>query len=63
LAEVAATIADVGSNIDQVEVGARDIDTSNLTFGIEVRDRQHLAEVLRSIRAMKSVLKVNRNLD
>ncbi|MEL7022475.1 MAG: bifunctional (p)ppGpp synthetase/guanosine-3',5'-bis(diphosphate) 3'-pyrophosphohydrolase [Pseudomonadota bacterium] len=62
LAEVAATIADVGSNIDQVEVGSRDIDTSNLTFGIEVRDRQHLAEVLRSIRAMKSVTKVTRNL-
>ena len=62
LAEVAATIASVDSNIDQVEVGARDIDTSNLSFRIEVTDRQHLATVMRSIRAMKSVLRVSRNV-
>lgn len=62
LAEVAAVIAETGSNIEQVEVGSRDIDTSNLTFGIEVRNRQHLADVLRSIRSMKSVLKVTRYL-
>ncbi|MEO0574046.1 MAG: bifunctional (p)ppGpp synthetase/guanosine-3',5'-bis(diphosphate) 3'-pyrophosphohydrolase [Pseudomonadota bacterium] len=62
LAEVAATIADVGSNIDQVDVRSKDIDTSNLAFGIEVTDRVHLANVLRSIRGMKSVLRVSRNL-
>ncbi|MEL6868479.1 MAG: bifunctional (p)ppGpp synthetase/guanosine-3',5'-bis(diphosphate) 3'-pyrophosphohydrolase [Pseudomonadota bacterium] len=62
LAEVASTIAGVGSNIDQVEVRSKDIDTSNLAFGVEVTDRVHLANVMRSIRAMKSVLRVSRNL-
>ncbi len=62
LAEVAATIAKVQSNIDQVEVRSRDIDTSLLIFNIEVRDRVHLAKVMRSIRAMKSILKVSRVL-
>ncbi len=62
LAEVAATIANVQSNIDQVEVRARDLDSSQLTFNIEVRDRVHLAEVIRSIRSMKSVLRVSRQL-
>ncbi|MEO0346455.1 MAG: bifunctional (p)ppGpp synthetase/guanosine-3',5'-bis(diphosphate) 3'-pyrophosphohydrolase [Pseudomonadota bacterium] len=62
LAEVAATIAEVESNIDQVEVRSRDLDSSQLTFNIEVRDRIHLAEVIRSIRSMKSVLRVSRQL-
>ncbi|MEM8546547.1 MAG: bifunctional (p)ppGpp synthetase/guanosine-3',5'-bis(diphosphate) 3'-pyrophosphohydrolase, partial [Pseudomonadota bacterium] len=62
LAEVAATIADTNSNIDQVEVRSRDMDMSVLAFGIEVKDRSHLAEVMRNIRAMKSVQKVSRNL-
>ncbi|MEL7374134.1 MAG: ACT domain-containing protein, partial [Pseudomonadota bacterium] len=62
LAEVAATIAEVESNIDQVEVRSRDLDSSQLTFNIEVRDRKHLAEVIRSIRSMKSVLRVSRQL-
>ncbi|MEL7298490.1 MAG: bifunctional (p)ppGpp synthetase/guanosine-3',5'-bis(diphosphate) 3'-pyrophosphohydrolase, partial [Pseudomonadota bacterium] len=47
LAEVAATIADVGSNIDQVDVHSRDLDHSVLSFRIEVRDRKHLADVMR----------------
>ncbi|MEM7763560.1 MAG: bifunctional (p)ppGpp synthetase/guanosine-3',5'-bis(diphosphate) 3'-pyrophosphohydrolase [Pseudomonadota bacterium] len=62
LAEVAATIAEVGSNIDQVDVHSRDLDHSVLSFRIEVRDRKHLADVMRSIRAMNSVVKVTRNL-
>ena len=62
LAEVAATIAEVGSNIDQVDVHSRDLDHSVLSFRIEVRARKHLADVMRSIRAMNSVVKVTRNL-
>ena len=62
LAEVAATIAEVGSNIDQVEVRSRDMDVSTLLFNIEVRDRQHLADVIRSIRGMRSIQKVTRSL-
>ena len=61
LAEVAATIAGVESNIDEVEVRYRDSETSSLIFRLGVRDRQHLASVLRSVRAMSSVLKVSRD--
>jgi GTP pyrophosphokinase len=61
LAEVAATIAGVESNIDEVEVRYRDAETSSLIFRLGVRNRQHLANVLRSVRAMSSVLKVSRD--
>ena len=62
LAEVAATIANVGSNIDQVDVNSRDLEQSTLSFRIEVKDRKHLADVIRSIRAMRSVTRVTRHL-
>ena len=61
LAEVAATIADAGSNIEQVSVLDRHEDCSVITFVLQVRDRNHLARVLRGIRNMKSVLRVSRD--
>jgi GTP pyrophosphokinase len=60
LAEVAATIADTGSNIEQVEVVSRHEDVSTLTFLLQVRDRIHLAEIIRNVRKMASVIKVSR---
>ena len=60
LAEVAATIADTGSNIEQVEVISRHDDVSMLTFLLQVRDRVHLAEILRNVRKMANVIKVSR---
>jgi GTP pyrophosphokinase len=59
LAEVAATIADSGSNIEQVEVISRHEDVSVLTFLLQVHDRTHLAKILRNVRKMSSVLKVS----
>ncbi|HEY5643212.1 MAG TPA: bifunctional (p)ppGpp synthetase/guanosine-3',5'-bis(diphosphate) 3'-pyrophosphohydrolase [Woeseiaceae bacterium] len=61
LAEVAATIADCGSNIEQVEVLSRHEDCSLLTFLLQVRDRNHLARIMRNVRKMKSVLRVSRD--
>ncbi len=61
LAEVAATIADTGSNIEQVEVISRHDDVSLLTFLLQVRDRRHLAEIMRNVRKMASVIKVSRD--
>ena len=49
LAEVAATIADSGSNIEQVEVLGRHEDCSVLTFLIQVKDRKHLARIMRDV--------------
>lgn len=60
LAEVAATIAATRSNIDQVSVVERDVDCSSLTFLLQVKDREHLNEVMRSIEKMPQVLKVTR---
>ena len=61
LAEVAATIADCGSNIEQVEVLSRHEDCSVLTFLLQVKDRNHLARIMRNVRKMKSVLRVSRD--
>ena len=60
LAEVAATIADCGSNIEQVEVTRRHDDCSLLSFLLAVRDRRHLATILRNVRKMPNVLRVTR---
>ncbi|MCP5092330.1 MAG: bifunctional (p)ppGpp synthetase/guanosine-3',5'-bis(diphosphate) 3'-pyrophosphohydrolase [Gammaproteobacteria bacterium] len=61
LAEVAATIADCGSNIEQVEVLGRHEDCSVLSFLLTVRDRSHLAQIMRNVRKMQNVLKVSRD--
>ena len=60
LAEVAATIADCGSNIEQVEVLGRHDDCSVLSFLLTVKDRNHLAKIMRSVRKMPNVMKVTR---
>jgi len=61
LAEVAATIGDCGSNIEQVEVLGRHEDCSMLSFLIQVRDRKHLARILRDVRNMPNVVRVARD--
>ncbi len=60
LAEVAATIADCNSNIEQVEVTSRPEDTSVLSFLLKVKDRTHLARIMRNVRNMKNVMRVSR---
>jgi (p)ppGpp synthase/HD superfamily hydrolase len=60
LAEVAATIADSESNIEQVSVLDRQDDCSVLNFVLQVKDRKHLAEILRNIRKMPNVMRVSR---
>jgi RelA/SpoT family (p)ppGpp synthetase len=60
LAEVAATIADCDSNIEQVEVLGRHDDCSVLSFLLTVKDRTHLARIMRGVRKMPNVMKVTR---
>ena len=60
LAEVAAMIADCGSNIEQVEVVSRHEDCSILTFLLQVKDRIHLAQIMRDVRKMPNVIRVSR---
>jgi RelA/SpoT family (p)ppGpp synthetase len=61
LAEVAATIADCNSNIEQVEVISRHDDCSVLTFLLQVRNRIHLAQIMRNVRKMPNVIRVSRD--
>ncbi|NQV87719.1 MAG: bifunctional (p)ppGpp synthetase/guanosine-3',5'-bis(diphosphate) 3'-pyrophosphohydrolase, partial [Woeseiaceae bacterium] len=61
LAEVAATIGDCGSNIEQVEVLGRHDDCSVLLFLLQVRDRVHLASIMRNVHKMKNVIRVSRD--
>lgn len=50
LATVAAAIADANANIENVEYQDRDVSAAALLFTLEVRDRKHLAAVLRRVR-------------
>ena len=59
LAEVAGRISATKSNIDHVTVDT-DGDASTLLFRLKVRDRRHLAQVIRSIRTNPDVVKVHR---
>ena len=60
LAEVAAVIADTDSNIEQVSVTDRHEDGTILTFLLQVKDRIHLARIMRNIKKMPNVLRVSR---
>ena len=60
LAKVAAAISDAGSNIENVSMDdERGIYTS-LFFNVQVSDRIHLARVMRSIRRIQEVVRINR---
>ena len=61
LATVAAAIADTGSNIEHVNLQERDGETSVLTFVFAVRDRTHLAKLLRRIRSLPQVMRIQRS--
>jgi GTP diphosphokinase / guanosine-3',5'-bis(diphosphate) 3'-diphosphatase len=62
LAAVASAIAGTETNIDQVSLEERDVNSSSLKFQIQVRDRRHLAQVIRTIRRMPDVQRVYRTL-
>ncbi len=62
LAAVASAIAGTETNIDQVSLEERDTTISSLKFQVQVRDRKHLARVIRTIRRMPDVRRVTRTL-
>ena len=55
------TLNKSGSNIEQVEVIGRHDDCSILSFLIKVKDRKHLARILRDVRNMQNVVRVARD--
>ena len=60
LATVAAEISDLGCNIENVQMTERDGATSSMNFTITVRNRVHLARIIKRIRHISQVLKINR---
>jgi len=60
LATVAAAIAAADSNIDNVEYVERDPTAATLMFSMEVKDRKHLADVIRRVRRTGVVSAVHR---
>ncbi|MET0102167.1 MAG: bifunctional GTP diphosphokinase/guanosine-3',5'-bis pyrophosphate 3'-pyrophosphohydrolase [Sedimenticola sp.] len=60
LATVAAAISEMGSNIEHVHMEERDGLTSTLVFVMTVRDRKHLANIMRRLRSLPAVLKIVR---
>lgn len=60
LATVAAAIAEMGANIDNLQFEERDGKYSTLTIVVEVRDRVHLAKIMRRIRSLDIVARINR---
>ncbi len=62
LAAVAAAIASTETNIHHVSIEEQEGDASILTFELKVRDRKHLARVMRVIRRMPDVTRVSRTI-
>ncbi len=62
LAAVAAAISSSDTNIERVAVEERDTDMSTLVFELRVRDRKHLAQIVRVIRRVPDSLRVSRTI-
>lgn len=60
LAALATAISDAESNIGNINVDPRDGRHNAVTFSISVRDRSHLAGVMRRLRANKVVMRLYR---
>ena len=59
LARVAAEMAKAESNIDDIEMES-DGDYTQMRFILQVNNRQHLAQILRSLRHIKEIVKISR---
>lgn len=61
LAKVAAAIADAGSNIDNVSMEEEDGSAyTTMNFTLQVENRIHLANVMRSLRKIEEVVRITR---
>jgi RelA/SpoT family (p)ppGpp synthetase len=60
LATVAAAMAEQGSNIENVQSREKDGITSTLDFLLSVRDRSHLAHIMRRLRQIPLVMRISR---
>jgi guanosine-3',5'-bis(diphosphate) 3'-pyrophosphohydrolase len=60
LADISASIGEVGSNIEKIEQTETNPEVATLLFTISVKDRDHMARVMRRLRRNANVLRVSR---
>ena len=60
LAEIASILSSYDCNIENIKIASRSADASSDVFTITVRDRKHLARVMRRLHALASVIKIAR---
>jgi guanosine-3',5'-bis(diphosphate) 3'-pyrophosphohydrolase len=60
LAKISTSIGEVGSNIETVAQPEANPETATLLFNISVKDRDHMARVMRRLRRNSNVIRVNR---
>ncbi len=60
LATIAATVSDLDSNILNVDIEERDGIHSSMTLTVEVKDRQHLARIMRRLKTIDMVDVIHR---
>jgi len=60
LARITASIAEAGSSIEDLKLRQKGGSITELLFLVEVEDRKHLADVLRAVRGVEGVVRVQR---
>ncbi len=60
LATIAAAISDLDANIENVVMDERDGQHSQLTFTVAVKNRKHLARIIRHLRSLPNVVRIAR---
>ena len=60
IASLATRIAETRTNIEGIQVAERDAEHSVITLTIAVKNRKHMADVMRRVRTMRSVSSVHR---
>ncbi len=61
LADVATAIADAGANIDNVSMERPDGgEVLAMFFSVQVKDRRHLAHVIRAVKRVSDVRRIQR---
>jgi len=60
LATIAAVFAEMESNIENVVIEERDGLSATLEFTVSVRNRKHLARIIKRLRALPEVMRITR---
>lgn len=60
LATVAAILSDMDCNIENVDMEERDGLTSSMVFIVTVKNRFHLAQIMRRLRSISNVMRISR---